>query len=56
MAKKTDKSAKGRGLKLVTFEIETSKWQAFRIHAIKLGLNASELIRQMIDKELKRKR
>lgn len=56
VAKKADKSAKSRGLKLVTFEMDAGKWQAFRIHAIKSGKNASELLREMVDRELKAKK
>ena len=53
MAKKTDKSAKGRGLKLVTFEIDVARWKVFRMHALRRDLTASELLRAMVEKELK---
>lgn len=56
MAKKADKSAKSRGLKLVSFEIEGEKWQAFRIHAIREGTTSSALIRRLIEEEIKGKK
>lgn len=56
MKKKQDRSAKARGLKLVSFEIEAEKWQVFRIHAIKLKKSCSEIIREMINEEIKGRR
>lgn len=55
-AKLKDRSAKARGLKLVSFEIEAEMWQAFRIHAIREDKTSSALVRELIKNELKGKR
>lgn len=41
---------------LVSFEIETELWQAFRIHAIFQDKTSSALIRKLIKIELKGKK
>lgn len=51
-----ERSAKARGLKLVSFEIEAELWQAFRIHAIREDKTSSALIRELIKNELKGKK
>ena len=55
-AKTKERSAKARGLKLVSFEIEADLWQAFRIHAIREDQTSSALIRELIKNEIKRKK
>ena len=57
MATKTvDRSARARGFKLVSFEIEADLWQAFKIHAIREDKTSSALIRELIKGELKGKK
>lgn len=48
-----NKSARARGLKLVSFEIEEEQWKAFRVHAIQKDQTSSALIRELIAIELK---
>ena len=55
-AKVKDRSAKSRGLKLVSFEIEPELWQAFRIQAILEDKTSSALLRDLIKIELKGKK
>ena len=54
--KPVDRSAKARGFKLVSFEIEADLWQAFKIHAIREDKTSSALIRGLIKGELKGKK
>lgn len=51
-----DRSAKARGFKLVSFEIDSDLWQAFRIHAIKQAKTSSAIIRELIEAEVKHRR
>lgn len=55
-AKVKDRSAKARGLKLVSFEIDAELWKDFKIHAIRAEKTGSELIRELIHTEMKAKK
>ncbi len=52
MANKNDRSAKARGLKLVSFEIDDEIWREFKILSIYKGITSSAYIRELIQKEL----
>jgi hypothetical protein len=54
--KPKDRSAKARGLKLVSFEIDAGIWQDFKIHSIKIDRTSSSLLRELIEAELKPKK
>jgi len=56
MAAKNDRSAKVRGFKLVSFEIDDEIWKEFRILAINEGCTSSAYLRDLIMKELKDKK
>jgi hypothetical protein len=50
------KSARDRGFKLVSFEIEPDTWDEFRILAIRQKTSSSELLRDLVRGAIKRRK